>query len=898
MTAPFILVDGSSYLHRAFHALPPLINRNGEPTGAMYGVLNMIRRLQNDYHSSHIAIIFDAKGKTFRDALSETYKAHRPPMDPQLAVQIAPLHEIIRAMGLPLYCVEGVEADDVIGTLAVQMAEKGFSVVISTGDKDMAQLVNSKVTLINTMTNTILDSKGVETKFGLKPELIVDYLTLMGDNVDNVAGVPGVGPKTAVKWLSEYGSLDAVIANADAIKGKVGESLRASLHFLPLSRQLVTIKCDVPLAFDWQDINVAVPETNKLREYYQRYEFKNWLRDLESENKDSSTSTASEKSPGQYETILTKEQFAAWLTLLKKAPIIALDTETTGLDPITATIVGMSFAVEAGKAAYLPLHHDYPDAPRQLSLKEILPELQALFSNEQQDKVAHNWKYDGQILSNIGITVAGCVFDTMLESYLENSAGNRHDLDTLALKWLSHQNITFAEVAGKGAKQVTFNLVSLEIAAPYAAEDADVCLQLHQQLWPRVQQSEKLTNVLLSIELPLIAVLRRMENEGVLIDAALLGKHSIELAEKMAQLQKKIFIFAGEDFNIDSPKQLQAILYEKLGLPILAKTPTGQPSTAESVLQELALQYELPALILEYRSLGKLKSTYADKLPLQINPATGRVHTSFHQAVTSTGRLSSSDPNLQNIPIRTSEGRRIRQAFIAPPGYMILSADYSQIELRIMAHLSEDAGLQRAFEQGLDIHQATAAEILGIPLDQVTSEQRRHAKAINFGLIYGMSAFGLAKQINSSREQAQIYMNRYFKRYPGVLAYMQRMRELAAAQGYVETIFGRRLYLPDIHSTERNRRMAAERAAINAPMQGTAADIIKRAMIAMDDLLNHQHTDIKMILQVHDELVFEVPEDKIDAVKPIIVDTMQQTTLLSVPLVVGVGTGKNWDVAH
>ena len=899
MNMPFILVDGSSYLHRAFHALPPLTNQQGEPTGAMYGVLNMLRRLQNDYRGATIAVVFDAKGKTFRDDLSPTYKAHRPSMDPQLAAQIAPLHEMIKTLGFPLYCVEGVEADDVIGTLAVQMATQGFSVIISTGDKDMAQLVNAQITLINTMSNTVLDVPGVIHKFGVEPSLIVDYLTLMGDNVDNVAGVPGVGPKTAVKWLKEWGSLEGVLSHADAIKGKVGESLRASLHFLPLSRQLVTIKCDVDLDFNWQDIIITPPESDKLREYYQRYEFKAWLQEL---NKiplavDNATSLPQQDAPA-YEIILTKEQFSRWIALLKNADIIALDTETTSLDSMSAKIVGFSFAVAPGKAAYLPVNHDYPDAPTQLNLSDVVAELKIVFANKTQDKVAHNWKYDGQILANINLPIAGRVFDTMLESYVDNSAANRHDLDTLSLKWLSHQNITFEEVAGKGAKQVTFNQVPLDIAGPYAAEDADMCLQLHHILWPRLQSTEKATEVLLSIELPLIDVLRRMETTGVLIDANLLGEQSAQLAEKMAELQKTIFILAGEDFNIDSPKQLQAILYAKLGLPILAKTPTGQASTAESVLQELAVQYELPSLILNYRSLGKLKSTYTDKLPLQMNATTGRVHTSFHQAVTSTGRLSSSDPNLQNIPIRTSEGRRVRQAFIAPSQHVLLSADYSQIELRIMAHLSQDATLQRAFELELDIHKATAAEILDIPLESVTNEQRRHAKAINFGLIYGMSAFGLAKQINANREQAQQYMDKYFKRYPGVLAYMQRMRELAHAQGYVETIFGRRLYLPEIRSSEKNRRMAAERAAINAPMQGTAADIIKRAMIAMDTILTREYPDVKMILQVHDELVFEIPENKIDVLQPIIVKTMQETTRLNVPLVVGIGVGKNWDEAH
>jgi len=899
MSTPYILVDGSSYLHRAFHALPPLTNRHGEPTGAMYGVLNMLRRLIDDYRSQHIVVVFDAKGKTFRDELSATYKAHRPPMDAALAAQIAPLHKIIRAMGFPLLCIEGVEADDVIGTLAVQLAQQGSSVVISTGDKDMAQLVNVNVTLVNTMTNTRLDEQGVLAKFGVPPTLIVDYLALIGDSVDNVAGVAGVGPKTALKWLTEYSSLDGIMANAEHIKGKVGESLRQSLAHLPLSKQLVTIKCDVPLPVSLHELVIAPADTQQLRNHYQQYEFKNWLRELENQPEiTASVVNDNEKSDSNYEIILTKVQFAKWLSLLQQAPIIAIDTETTSLDPLTAQLVGISFAVAPGKAAYIPLHHDYEEAPQQLSLQHILPDLKKLLANPKQDKVAHNWKYDSQILASVGIGCGGRVLDTMLESYVDNSAANRHDLDTLALKWLSHQNITFEEVAGKGAKQVTFNKVDINIAGPYAAEDADVCLQIHQEIWPRLQQSHALLQVLLDIELPLITVLRRMESVGVLIDADLLATQSHELAGKIAALQETIWAMASMEFNIDSPKQLQAVLYEKLGLPVLSKTPTGQASTAEPVLHELAAQYPLPALILEYRSLVKLKSTYTDKLPQQINTATGRVHTSFHQAVTSTGRLSSSNPNLQNIPIRTGEGRRIRQAFIAPPGYCLIAADYSQIELRIMAHLSEDTALQSAFAQGLDIHQATAAEILGMPLNEVTSEQRRHAKAINFGLIYGMSAFGLAKQINTSREQAQLYMDTYFKRYPGVFSYMQRMRELASAQGYVETIFGRRLYLPDIRATDRNRRMAAERAAINAPMQGTAADIIKRAMIAMDNILQRDFPDVRMVLQVHDELVFEVPVAKTAQLTDVIQQTMQQTTLLRVPLVVGIGMGHNWDEAH
>jgi DNA polymerase-1 len=904
---PLVLVDGSSYLYRAFHAMPSLSNSRGEATGAAYGVINMLRRLLKEYDPEQVAVVFDAKGKTFRDAMYADYKANRPSMPEELRGQIAPIHAMVEALGLPLLMVEGVEADDVIGTLAQQAAAQGMAVLISTGDKDMAQLVDGRITLVNTMTETVLDEAGVAAKFGVTPGQIIDYLALIGDTSDNVPGVPKVGPKTAAKWLQEYGSLDAIIARADDIKGKVGEYLRESIASggLQLARELVTIKCDVPLAQGPAELRRRPADSETLKKYYSELEFKGWLAELLASGGQGATAVtqgdhASISTPvvaADYETVLAWPQFDRWLEQLQQAELFAFDTETTSLDYMDAAIVGLSFAVEAGRAAYVPLAHNYPGAPAQLPRAEVLARLKPLLESTEHLKVGQNLKYDMSVLANYDITLRGIAHDTMLESYVLDSTATRHDMDSLALKYLGHKCISYEEVAGKGAKQIGFNEVGLEQAAPYAAEDADITLQLHQALWPRLAGEGELATLYKELEVPLLSVLSRIERNGVLVDSAMLQQQSGELAVKMEQIEAQAMAQAGEPFNIASPKQIQAILFDKMGLPVVKRTPKGQPSTAEEVLAELAQDYPLPRLILDHRSLSKLKSTYTDKLPGMVSPHTGRVHTSYHQAVAATGRLSSSDPNLQNIPVRSEEGRRIRQAFIAPPGCRILAADYSQIELRIMAHLSGDAGLLKAFAAGEDVHRATAAEVFGAPLAEVTAEQRRGAKAINFGLIYGMSAFGLARQLDIDRAAAQEYVNLYFARYPGVKAYMDATREQAREQGYVETVFGRRLYIPDIKSSNGQRRQYAERTAINAPMQGTAADIIKRAMLTVDSWLQGE-PEIRMVMQVHDELVFELPEARVEEVKGRIIGLMSGAAQLRVPLLVEAGVGFNWDEAH
>jgi len=895
-----ILVDGSSYLFRAYHAMPEFRNSRGEHTGAIYGVINMLKRLQQDYGRDHLVVVFDAKGKTFRNDMYDQYKANRPPMAEDLRSQIEPIHEIVQAMGLPLLCVPGVEADDVIGTLARQATEAKIDTVISTGDKDMAQLVNEHVSLINTMTDTSMDQNGVIDKFGVPPELIIDYLTLIGDSVDNIPGVPKVGPKTAVKWLNEYGSLEAIMERAEEIKGKVGEYLRDSLEYLPLSKQLVTIKCDVELDETPQSLHPTAPDTERLKELYKRLEFKTWLGQLLNQG-ESATETENEKSqPAEkkYETVMEQSQLERWLKRLQGSKLFAFDLETTSLDYMQAEIVGCSFSDKSGEAAYVPLAHNYMDAPVQLDRDNVLKQLKPLLEDASQAKLGQNLKYDMNVLANYQITLNGIAFDTMLESYVLDSTASRHNMDDLAMKYLGYKTIHYEDVAGKGAKQIGFSEVSIETASEYAAEDADITFRLHDTLWPKLEKQKQLAAVFNNIEMPLLPVLSRMERNGVLIDKDMLQKQSKEFSKRLLQIEQQAYKEAGQEFNLGSPKQIQEILFDKLGLPVISKTPKGQPSTAESVLQELAHDYALPKLILESRSLSKLKSTYTDKLPEMINANTGRVHTSYQQAVAATGRLSSTDPNLQNIPIRNEEGRRIRQAFIAPKGYQLVAADYSQIELRIMAHLSGDKGLLKAFDAGEDIHRATAAEVFGLDTDKVTSEQRRSAKAINFGLIYGMSAFGLARQLDIERGEAQTYIDLYFSRYPGVKKYMDETRELARQQGYVETVFGRRLYLPEIKSSNVQRRQYAERTAINAPMQGTAADIIKRAMINIDELISEEKLDIKMIMQVHDELVFEVNDKTTDKCVEIIRKAMVDAADLSVKLVVDVGTGDNWEQAH
>ncbi|MEI7181566.1 DNA polymerase I [Pectobacterium carotovorum] len=922
---PLILVDGSSYLYRAYHAFPPLTNSAGEATGAMYGVLNMLRSLLLQYQPSHVAVVFDAKGKTFRDELFENYKAHRPPMPEDLREQIEPLHKMVKAMGLPLLAVSGVEADDVIGTLAVQAEKAGKSVLISTGDKDMAQLVTPSVTLINTMNNSILGPQEVCDKYGIPPELIIDFLALMGDASDNIPGVPGVGEKTAQALLQGLGGLDSLYANLDKIAGlsfrgakTMAPKLEQHKEVAYLSYQLATIKTDVELELTCDQLTVNELDVDELHRLFSRYEFKRWLSDVESgtwmQGKKSSQpvqavsnavveqvaeeDNAPTLSADGYVTILDEKTLLDWVERLKQAEVFAFDTETDGLDTLTANLIGLSFAIKPGEAAYLPLAHDYLDAPEQLDRTKVLALFKPLLEDEKLLKIGQNLKFDKGVMQRYDIDLRGIAFDTMLESYVLDSVAGRHDMDSLAERYLSHKTITFEEIAGKGKNQLTFNQIALEQAGPYAAEDADVTLHLHQKLWGKLQPHTDLCQVFQTIDMPLVPVLSRIERTGVLIDPAILAEHSKELTIRLAELETQAYELAGEEFNLSSTKQLQGILYEKQKLPILKKTPKGAPSTNEEVLAELALDYPLPKLILEYRGLAKLKSTYTDKLPLMINPATKRVHTSYHQAVTATGRLSSSDPNLQNIPVRNDEGRRIRQAFIAPKGYSIVAADYSQIELRIMAHLSGDKGLLNAFANGLDIHRATASEVFGTALDKVTSEQRRSAKAINFGLIYGMSAFGLSRQLNIPRSESQKYMNLYFERYPGVQDYMERTRQQAAEHGYVSTLDGRRLYLPDIHSRNAMARKGAERAAINAPMQGTAADIIKKAMIAIDDWLQKDAPKVKMIMQVHDELVFEIHdsviEESISKIKVLMEGCMQ----LNVPLQVDIGTGMNWDEAH
>ena len=925
---PLVLVDGSSYLYRAFHAFPPLTNSAGEPTGAMYGVLNMLKSLISQVQPSHIAVVFDAKGKTFRDEMFEQYKSHRPPMPDDLRKQIQPLHDIIRALGIPLLVIEGVEADDVIGTLAVAASKANQKVLISTGDKDMAQLVDDNIMLINTMNNTLLDREAVIEKYGIPPELIIDYLALMGDSADNIPGVAGVGEKTALGLLQGIGSMAEIYANLDKvaelpIRGakKLGDKLLAEKEMADLSYRLATIKTDVALDITPEQLTLGASNNDQLTEYFGRYEFKRWLNEVMN-GADSITNNSEQPTKinhyqatpalaqdnsdealpaiqidrSRYETLLTEADLNRWVEKLNQAKLFALDTETDNLDYMAANLVGISFALENGEAAYLPLQLDYLGAPKTLEKTTALALLKPILENPAIQKVGQNFKYDLTIFARNGIDVQGVAFDTMLESYVLNSTG-RHNMDDLAKRYLGHQTISFEEIAGKGKNQLTFNQIPLGKAAEYAAEDADVTMKLQQVLWEKLSKEPTLEKLFKEMELPLLGVLSRMERRGVLIDSDALFLQSNEIANRLSELEEQAYVLAGQPFNLASTKQLQEILFDKLGLPVIQKTPKGAPSTNEEVLEELAFSHELPKVLVEHRGLSKLKSTYTDKLPQMVNPQTGRVHTSYHQAVTATGRLSSSDPHLQNIPIRNEEGRRIRQAFIAREGFTVVAADYSQIELRIMAHLSQDQGLINAFTQGKDIHRSTAAEIFGMALDEVTSEQRRNAKAINFGLIYGMSAFGLSRQLGIGRADAQSYMDLYFKRYPGVQIFMHDIREKAKAQGYVETLFGRRLYLPDINSSNGMRRKAAERVAINAPMQGTAADIIKRAMIQLDQKLQND-PDIAMIMQVHDELVFEVRSEKVAFYSELIKTQMESAADLVVPLIVDVGQGTNWDEAH
>ncbi|MBT0722310.1 DNA polymerase I [Rosenbergiella collisarenosi] len=919
---PLILVDGSSYLYRAFHAFPPLTNSVGEPTGAMYGVLNMLRSLLLQYQPSHVAVVFDAKGKTFRDELFAEYKSHRPPMPDDLRSQIEPLHQMVKAMGLPLLAISGVEADDVIGTLAREAEREGRDVLISTGDKDMAQLVSPHITLINTMNNTVLGPAEVNEKYGIPPELIIDYLALMGDSSDNIPGVAGVGEKTAQALLQGLGSLQTIYNDLDKVatlsfRGAktMGKKLAENQEMAMLSYQLATIKTDVELELNCEQLQVSPLDQAQLLELFARFEFKRWVSDVENNSwlagKSSSPNTKNstpEQTPAvaevtlsadNYHTIFEQSQLTEWLEKLRASELFSFDLETTSLDSYSAEIVGLSFATTAGEAAYLPVAHDYLDAPEQLNRDDVLAQFKPLLEDENLAKVGQNLKYDRGVLLNYGIELKGIRFDTMLESYLYNSVAGKHDMDSLSQRWLGHKTITFEEIAGKGKKQLTFNQISLDQAARYAAEDADVTLQLHHKIWPLLEKEPGPKKVFDEIEMPLVPVISKIERNGVLIEPLILSAHSQELALRLDEIEKKAHELAGESFNLSSPKQLQTILFEKQGIKPTKKTPGGAPSTSEEVLAELALDYPLPKVILEHRGLSKLKSTYTDKLPLMISPVTGRLHTSYHQAITATGRLSSTDPNLQNIPVRNDEGRRIRQAFIASPDHKILAADYSQIELRIMAHLSQDKGLLDAFAKGEDIHRATASEVFGVPVEKVSGEQRRSAKAINFGLIYGMSSFGLSRQLGISPGEAKKYMDLYFERYPGVLTYMETTRRSAAEKGYVETIEGRRLYLPDIKSSNAIRRKAAERAAINAPMQGTAADIIKRAMIGVDQWLASQDPNrIKMIMQVHDELVFEVHQDLVETATHTVREIMENCVTLAVPLQVDTGLGDNWDEAH
>ena len=917
-----LLVDGSSYLYRAFHAMPDLRNSQNEPTGAIQGVLNMLRRLHKDYPSDYSACVFDAKGKTFRDDIYAQYKANRASMPDDLRAQIEPLHEAIKAMGWPLIMESGVEADDVIGALAKQAEREGVQVIISTGDKDISQLVNEHITVVNTMRDAfrrvddVLDIAGVEKKFGIPPSLMVDYLVLIGDTSDNVPGVEKVGPKTAVKWLKEYGSLENIVANADKMTGVVGENLRKALPWLPTARELITIRCDVGIQENLSDLAPQTIDKAKLAELFDRFEFKSWRRELDGmqdnqpiasvrsaiapQSQTSDMFVVAQHQPNisrQYQTILSHEQFDGWLTKLKMAELVCFDTETTSLDPMTAKIVGMSFSVEAGSAAYLPLKHDYFDAPEQLNFAECLAKIKPILENPDIKKVGQNLKYDQHVLANHGISLNGITHDTLLQSYVFESH-KTHGMDALSERHLGFKTITFEDVAGKGAKQVTFNQVTVEVAADYAAEDADITLQLHQAMYPQIAANSKLDYIYRQIEIPSSQALFTIERNGVLIDRAMLNIQSNEIGAKLVALENQAYELAGQPFNLASPKQLQEILFDKLGIKPTKKTPSGAPSTDEDVLQELALDHPLPKVLLDYRGLAKLKSTYTDKLPRMINATTGRVHTSYNQAVAITGRLASSDPNLQNIPVRSAEGRRIREAFIAPAGSVIVSADYSQIELRIMAHLSQDAGMLKAFANNEDIHRHTAAEIFGVEPAAVDSEQRRYAKVINFGLIYGMSAFGLAQNLNIERSAAQSYIERYFSRYPGVREYMQNTREIANQKGYVETYFGRRLWVPEINSPNGMRRAGAERAAINAPMQGTAADLIKLAMIAVDQWIKDEKLHTKLIMQVHDELVLEVPNNELNLVKTKLAQLMEGVAQLDVPLLAEVGVGNNWESAH
>ena len=909
-TRKLVLIDGSSYLYRAFHALPPLTNSRGEPTGAVLGVLNMLQKLLKEENPELVAVVFDAPGKTFRDELFEQYKANRPPMPDELRSQVQPLLDAVTALGLPLLRISGVEADDVIGTLARRAAESGLDVLISTGDKDMAQLVDGHVTLVNTMTGSVLDRDGVKAKFDVYPEQIVDYLALVGDSSDNIPGVPKVGPKTAAKWLNEFGTVRSLLEHADKVAGKVGESLRENLPQLELSQRLATINCGLELDKTPDMLVRGSPDVVALRELYTRLELRLLLKQLggdEASPEPASTLPASpepapapalNRSNGRYVTVSTEAELAAWIHRLQSAPLFAFDTETTSLNYMDAEIVGVSFSVEPGEAAYVPLGHDYAGAPAQLDRGRTLAALKSVLEDDTIGKVGHHLKYDAHVLLNYDIHLRGMRFDTMLESYVLNSTATRHDMDSVARKYLGVETIHYEDVTGKGAKQIGFSQVAIEQATAYAAEDADVTLQLHRALWPQLQAIPAMETLYRTIEQPLVPILLAMEHTGVLVDPAMLRQQSRELSASMQTLQASAHAAAGGPFNIESPKQLQEILFGKLGIPVLRKTPTGQPSTAEDVLEELAEEHELPRLVLQYRSLSKLKSTYTDKLPEQVNARTGRVHTSYHQAIAATGRLSSTDPNLQNIPIRTPEGRRIRQAFIAPPGAVLVAADYSQIELRIMAHLSGDAGLLQAFAEDRDVHQATAAEVFGTPLAEVTADQRRSAKAINFGLIYGMSAFGLAKQLGIGRGDAQKYVDLYFERYPGVKRYMDETRQRAREQGYVETVFGRRLHLPDIQSRNSALRQYAERSAINAPMQGTAADIIKLAMIDIASWLGSVDRGARLIMQVHDELVFEVAAERVDEVVGQVRERMAGAARLKAPLKVDVGVGRNWDEAH
>ena len=891
-----VLVDGSSYLFRAFHGLPPLTSPSGHPSGAIYGVLNMLRKLVKEEQPDKVAVVFDAKGKTFRNDIYDQYKANRPPMPDDLRVQIEPLHEIIRAQGFPLICIEGVEADDIIGTMAQQATALGYQVLISTGDKDMAQLVNANVRLINTMNNLLLTEETVVEKFQVRPDQIIDYLALMGDSSDNIPGVPKVGPKTAAKWIAEYGSLSSVMQHADDIKGKIGENLRASLTFLPMSYELATIKLDCETGIDIEDLDQAASDPIELANYYREYGFTRWYEDVEMPAE--AKLPAAKKIDANYQCVLEQAQFDDWVQRLGKADSFAIDTETTSVDYMKAELVGISLCLEPGEACYIPLRHAYLGVAKQLDKTSVLKALQPILENPAIGKIGQNIKYDAHIFIGEGIRLRGIADDTMLQSYVYNSTASRHNMDDLARFYLDHDTIHFEDLAGKGAKQKTFDQIEIELASDYAAEDADITMRLHHRIGDALKQDESLYRVYREIEMPLVDVLLDLEQAGVLIDPVMLNKQGIEIKARLAEIESAIYLLADEEFNLSSPKQIQTILYEKLSLPVLRKTPKGQPSTAEDVLEELAADYEIPAMLLEHRSLNKLMSTYIDKLPLEIDARTGRVHTSYQQAIASTGRLSSTSPNLQNIPIRTAEGRRIREAFVAPEGMKIVALDYSQIELRIMAHMSGDESLLGAFAKGLDVHRATAAEVFGEQLDSVSIEQRRAAKAINFGLIYGMSAFGLGKQLNIGRNEAQQYVDTYFERYPGVKRYMEQTRQKARDQGYVETVFGRRLYLPDINARNANVRQYAERTAINAPMQGSAADIIKRAMISVHGWIGVEGDDCRMIMQVHDELVFEIADARVEACQQAIAGLMTGAAELSVKLEVDAGIGINWNEAH